>query len=332
TLMGLIEKAFQVNARPAKSVDAGAEQAGMQPRAEIIAALPGAQLAPGGASLSAVGGQGQGQGAHTAEKEFELPVRHLAAAGFYMPQRKSSRLALELRLLKRRLLRRIGYLRTSAPLDAGNRRQARQRNTIMVTSTRPAEGKTFTAINLALSLALEDEVPVLLVDGDAPRPKVQTHLGLNDPRGLSDLIRQPQLHPAALSYRARGTSLTVLPEGGPVDHAAELFGSNAGHRTFSMLSQWRSEQIVIIDAPPVLATTEAVVLGSLVDEIIFVVEADATPEPAIASAIEELLDVNPNISLVLNKTLIGAGGSHYGSYSDYYPRGARAAARDGQRD
>ncbi|MEL6378364.1 MAG: hypothetical protein AAGK25_04045 [Pseudomonadota bacterium] len=319
--MGLIEKAFRLDGGAAQPAASAPSPVGTAPRPETIAAL----ATPGNA-------QGLAQGPQTAAKEFDLPARQLSAAGFYMPQRKSSRLALELRLLKRRLLRRIGYLRAQAPLEVTNRRQARQRNTIMVTSTRPAEGKTFTAINLALSLALEDELPVLLVDGDAPRPKVQTHLGLNDPRGLSDLIHAPQRHPAEFCYRARGTSLTVLPEGGPVDHAAELFGSNAGHRAFSALSQWRPEQIVIIDAPPVLATTEAIVLGSMVDEIIFVVEADATPEPAIASAIEELLDVNPNISLVLNKTLIGAGGSHYGSYSDYYPRGARAAAREGLRD
>jgi len=304
--MGLIEKAFSIGNGSGDALNQGREQHGQDYR---FVDTPDANRQP--APL----------------RQFDLPVRDLAKNGFFIPREQSSRLALELRLLKRRLLRRTGYLKAQAQADLTNRRPVRQRNMIMVSSTRPAEGKTFTAINLALSLALEDEIPVLLIDGDAPRPKIQAHLGINEPYGLSDLILNPTWRPERVCCQARGTSLTVLPEGSPIDHAAELFGSSDGQRTLSALSQWRREQLVIIDAPPVLATTEAIVLGSAVDEIIFVVEADATPEPAIASAIEELLDVNANISLVLNKTLIGAGGSHYGSYSDYYPRGARAATR-----
>ena len=79
------------------------------------------------------------------------------------------------------------------------------------------------------------------------------------------------------------------------------------------------ETDVIIDAPPVLAATEAVVLAKYVDEIVFVVEANATPEPAVASALDELLDINPNVSLLLNRCVIASGGSHYGSY-EYYDR------------
>ena len=73
----------------------------------------------------------------------------------------------------------------------------------------------------------------------------------------------------------------------------------------------------MIDAPPVLATTEAIMLARHVDEVIFVVEADATPEAALGAAMDELLDANPNVSLLLNRCLIGPGGSYYGSYGDY---------------
>lgn len=267
--------------------------------------------------------QHQQEGALSAAAQFDLPMGALAEQGFYTPRNEKSRLALELRLLKRRLLRRTRFLRAQMPGDVAGRRPVRQKNLIMVTSTRPAEGKTFTSINLALSLAMEDEIKVLLVDADAPRPKVQAHLGLNRASGLTDLIQDQSRHISDVSVAARNTSLTVLPEGRSVDRAGDLYASADGQRTFNNLSLWQNDQLVIIDAPPVLATTEAVILASIVDEIIFVVEADATPEQAIASAIEELLDVNPNVSLVLNKCLIGAGGSHYGSYSDYYPRGAR---------
>jgi len=254
---------------------------------------------------------------HRDGRKFDIDFSYLARQGFYVPEEEATRLSLELRLLKRRLLRRLGFLRSQSSPEVAARRASRQRNLVMVTSTRPAEGKTFTSINLALSLALEDDVDVLLVDADSPRPKVQSHFGLREQTGLTDLILDQRLRLSDVCLTGQQAPLTILPEGSPVDRSAE--------------SRYRSEQVVIIDAPPVLATTEAVVLAPYVDEILFVVEADSTPEQAIASAVEELLDVNPNVSLVLNKCLIGAGGSHYGSYSDYYPRGAKRSVSQNKR-
>ncbi len=257
-------------------------------------------------------------------RSFDIDLTRMAGQGFFVPSHKPEQLALELRLLKRRLLRRIGFLRSQRAHPSGlGAKSAPSRNVVMVTSTRPAEGKTFTAINLALSLALEDEIDVTLIDGDAPRPKVQSHFGLRQPAGFTDLIMDEQLRPEDVLLQARQGPLFILPEGNPVDYPADLFSSARGQKVIRDIASQRPDQLVIIDAPPVLATTEAVMLAPYVDEIIFVVEADSTPEQAIASAVEELLDFNPNISLVLNKCLIGAGGSHYGSYAEYYARGSR---------
>lgn len=268
---------------------------------------------------------------HRDGRKFDIDFSYLARQGFYVPEEEATRLSLELRLLKRRLLRRLGFLRSQSSPEVAARRASRQRNLVMVTSTRPAEGKTFTSINLALSLALEDDVDVLLVDADSPRPKVQSHFGLREQTGLTDLILDQRLRLSDVCLTGQQAPLTILPEGSPVDRSAELYGSVEGQKIITDISRYRSEQVVIIDAPPVLATTEAVVLAPYVDEILFVVEADSTPEQAIASAVEELLDVNPNVSLVLNKCLIGAGGSHYGSYSDYYPRGAKRSVSQNKR-
>jgi len=255
--------------------------------------------------------------------QFDLDLDNLDKQGFLTDPEKNGRLSLEMRLLKRRLLRRLGFLRNKGSAHWLGGRGKRHRNVVMVTSTRPAEGKTFIASNIALSLALEDDMNVLLVDADSPRPKIQSHFGLRARRGFTDLINDPSMAPEDVMLNARHTRLSIMPEGSPVSSSSELFATPQVEKLLTNLSTENSERLVILDVPPVLATTEAVILAPFVDEIIFVVEADGTPEQAIASAIEELLDVNPNVSLVLNKCLIGAGGSHYGSYSDYYPRGAR---------
>ena len=270
----------------------------------------------------AIGAQAAGVSAATAKnhpqengvRDFDIDFTRLRAGGFYNQSARSTTLSLELRAIKRRLLRRLGFVHRT--IDNRVAHQAgRAKNLVLVTSTRPAEGKTFAAVNLALSLACEEEIDVLLVDADTPRPKVRALFGLPEAPGLTDAIendlREGQI------FKARGPRLSILPEGAPPARADELFGSKKAQRFFTGISSQKSDRLVIIDAPPVLATTETAVLARHVDEIIFVVESDATPEPAVAAAIDELLDVNPNVSLVLNRCLFAGGGSHYGSYHRY---------------
>ncbi len=249
-------------------------------------------------------------------KVFDLDSDYLASQGFLTPG-SSAPIAYEMRAIKRRLLRRMGFLKAPRRQDRMFGSTARQRNLILVTSTRASEGKTFVACNLALSMAGEDEMEVLLVDADAPRPKVRTHFGLDEAPGLMDALVSPHIAPEMFIQRASQLPLSILPEGEPTDLAAEMFGSVEAQRLFSHLSCARQDRFVVIDAPPVLATTEAVLLARHVDEIVFVVEADATPEPAVAAALDELAEVNPNISLVLNRCLLTGGGAHYGSYERY---------------
>ncbi|MEO1243590.1 MAG: hypothetical protein AAFX54_16905 [Pseudomonadota bacterium] len=249
---------------------------------------------------------------------FDLDFNALAREGLFHPDVSSTQLALELRAVKRRLLRRIGFLRATGERQAF-RAPGRQRNLILVTSTRAGEGKTYNAVNLALSFALEDQIETLLVDADPPRPKVRRRLGLPAGPGLTDKLRDPTLNTEGLCYLAKQAPMSVLGEGAPVGRATELFASDASQRFWTELSAAARDRLVIIDAPPVLATTEAVILAKYVDEIVFVVEANSTPEPAVASALDELLDINPNVSLLLNRCIVGSGGSHYGSY-EYYDR------------
>jgi Mrp family chromosome partitioning ATPase len=262
---------------------------------------------------------------------FDIDFAALAAQGFYTPADRSSRLSLELRAIKRALLRRTG-LRNANGDRRISRKAGRQRNLVLVTSTRPGEGKTFCAVNLALSLACEGDASVLLVDADLPRPKIRALLGIPESRGLADRLQDPGLAVRALAYEARQAPLAVLGEGGALGKSADLLASAEAQRLFTELSTTAAGRIVIIDAPPVLAAPDAAILARHVDEVVFVVEANATPEAAVGAALDEVLETNPNVSLLLNRCLIGESGSYYGSYGDYDRLDpAEDAAGDGRR-
>jgi Mrp family chromosome partitioning ATPase len=251
---------------------------------------------------------------------FDLDLALLQSKGVYTPASRDAPLAYELRAIKRRLLRRIGFLqragRDPRELQAGGR----PRNVILCTSTRPGEGKSFAAVNLAASLAFEEGLPVLLIDGDPTRPRLRSYFGLPAEKGLTDLLQSPGISLATACRRVEGLPLTVLGEGSKTANPTELFGSVAARRLFAAASEQWGAGVVIIDAPPMLATTETIALARHADEVVFVVEADATPQPAVAAALDELLELNPNVSLLLNRCLVPAGGSHYAAY-EYYEKG-----------
>ena len=264
---------------------------------------------------------------------FRIDEKFLARQGFFTPTEKPQRLALELRAVKRRLLRRLGFKKTGArrrSLGEDGVLSGPNRNVVLMTSTRPAEGKTFTAINLALSFAMEDGIGTVLVDADVPRPKVLSHFGLSAGPGLTDLIARPsdvKLQDCLL--RAEDAPLSILSEGEYAGNAKELFLREETGAFIRELSQRFADRIVIIDAPPVLATAEASILARYVDEVCFVIEANGTPEPAVATALDEVLDVTDRVSLVLNRCLVAESAIHYGSYEEYYYKTGRSDRREG---
>lgn len=273
-----------------------------------------------GKSLAKVSG---GIGDAPTENLFTLDQDDLKARGYFSTERKTGRLSLELRAIKRRLLRRVGFTRRREDTDAP------VKNIILVTSTRPAEGKTFTAVNIALSLAAEDGIGAVLIDADAPRPRVLDQLGLDkDRKGLTNLIEGEE----GLSLRdcmleEAGGNLSVLPVGNSETNQSELYSLPETKAMIERISQLYPERIIIIDTPPVLATSDACLLAPLADEIVFVIEANGTTEPAVATALDELLDINDRVSLVLNRCLIQNEAAHYYSYDEYYARKGRAGER-----
>ncbi|MEO1252514.1 MAG: hypothetical protein AAFW81_09230 [Pseudomonadota bacterium] len=261
----------------------------------------------------------------TPKRRFDLDLDKLASDGYYTPAEMASPLAMDLRAVKRRLLRRLGFLRSSGEPGA-MRMPGRRRNVVLVTSAQAGEGKTFCALNLALSFALEDRISVALIDADMPRPKLRARLGLPAGPGFADCIADGLALSKAFVYARKGP-LAVMGEGRPVEQSDALYASATCQKLLGDLSAGFRDGLVILDAPPTLAVSDAVILAKLVDEVVFVVEANETPEPAAAAALDELLDVNPHVSLILNRCLLNATGASYGSY-DYYPRRPEASAEE----
>ena len=252
------------------------------------------------------------------DRRTQINFAALREAGFFSPSRQRTRLGMELRAVKRRLLSKLGFF------EVGHGASSARSSLVLFTSSRPGEGKTFLALNMALSLAFEDETPVLLVDADLNRPKIAPLLGLPAGRGFGDLLRDDRLDPRDVAYKAEGAPLHIITSGLQPDDG-DLFTSHTALRAIEQMRERYGECVVIFDAPPVLATTEAMLLAKQVDEILFVVQANETRAPMLETAIEELADCRDKISFLLNFCAINKDAGHYGSYYEYTAGAARNA-------
>jgi receptor protein-tyrosine kinase len=226
------------------------------------------------------------------QRSVTLDMERIRSAGLLVVDAQRTRIKEEYRYIKRSLLMNI---------DAKGANITKQANLVVVTSARPGEGKTFTACNLALSVATERNRTVLLVDADVLRPSVAKTLGFEAGRGLVDFLIDDQLELADVLVNTNIPALTVLPAGSKHHLSAELLASNSMRRLTSELSQRYPDRIVIFDAPPLLATTEASILTGLMGQVVMVVEAEKTPQSLVKEALG-MLNSNQIVGFVLNKT------------------------------
>lgn len=241
-------------------------------------------------------------------REVAIDLVRLAAQGYVTPDAPRSQLADEFRVLKRPLLNNA-HGKSAAPI--------RRPNLIMVTSSVPGEGKTFTSINLALSIAMEVDSTVLLVDADVARPAVLDRLGLPSSPGLLDLLTQPELEMADVLLKTNVERLSILPAGTPHPRATELLASTGMNRLLDEMASRYSDRILVFDAPPLLLSTESRALASQVGQVILIVEADRTTQSAVISALA-MIESCPVVMTVLNKVDPSAsGGGYYGQYGAY---------------
>jgi protein-tyrosine kinase len=199
---------------------------------------------------------------------------------------------------------------------------------IMIASAMSGEGKSFTAMNLALNLSLEKEVEVLLVDADAPKPHLSHVLGLAEAPGLLDALRDPQCDVESLIRPTNVRSLSFLPVGVGADDATELLSSARMERVAALLGQRNSHRIVVFDSPPLLQTTESPALARVAGQIVVVVRAETTPQPVLLDAIHTLQG-HPSVSLVLNQSMQSGAAPYY--YYGYENKGSGSTPADARR-
>ncbi len=193
-------------------------------------------------------------------------------------------------------------------------------NVVLVTSAIPGEGKTFNALNLALSLAREPDLDVLLVDGDVAQPALTRTLGLSDERGLTDLVADPTLDAGAVIHPTNIERLYVVPAGARRDNSPELLASSRMASVVAELSNRMSPGVVLFDSPPILATNEAQVLSRYAGQILMVVMADSTEQRVVTEALA-LLDRSKPINAVLNRVESSLVSRYYSHYYYGYGRG-----------
>ena len=187
------------------------------------------------------------------------------------------------------------------------------RNLLMITSARPSEGKSFTALNLAASIANTGSDKVLLVDADSKPRSISPQLGLAERRGFLDLVADPRLSPASVVLQSAIPSLSILPIGSR--QAWEANSSPSITPTIERLGRTYPNHLVILDAPPCLSTSDPHTIAAHVGQVVMVVEAERTQRSEVEAALD-LVRVCPNITVLLNKVKLTSSNT-FGAY-DYY--------------
>jgi len=239
-------------------------------------------------------------------KAIEIDLVRLAGLGYVTPDAPRTQLADEYRVIKRPLLTNA-LRRSSTSVERGN--------LILITSAMPGEGKTFTSINLALSMAIELDCTVLLVDADVARPAVLDRLGLPSAKGLLDVLTDSRLDLSDVLLRTNVDRLSILPAGTHHPRATELLASDGMNRLVDELATRYADRILVFDAPPLLPSTESRVLATHMGQIVLVVEADRTQQSTLTQALATIENC-PVVMTLLNKVVGSEVGSYYGYYTN----------------
>lgn len=230
--------------------------------------------------------------------------RHLLREeGLIVPEEPATSLLEEFRIVKRELL---ADARASG--DAIWRR-------VLVCSPHPGEGKTYSATNLAIALAAERDVEVILVDADVLNPSLARRLGIEDARGLMDALADPTIQPETLVQRTDIDGLFVLPAGTGGVRDAEYLTSRRTGEVLDRLTRSAPNRYLIFDTPPALAASPAAELAAYVGQALLVVRADETSRAALDDA-RQLLSACPDIKLLLNAAQFSPSGRRFGDYGE----------------
>lgn len=316
--MSIIEQAIERMAHLKRAgVEIGPQDEKTEPSAGLRAepVLPQAQVVAlpesGAAVLQA---DAVSPNSDVTSRYVELDLARLDTMGLVVPSAPRSQIAEEFRVIKRPILANA-HGKGAAPVDNGN--------LIMVTSSVPGEGKSFNSINLAMSIAMEMDNRVLLVDADVARPSILNLLGLPPARGLMDVLLEEGVGLPDVMLRTNVEKLTLLPAGMMHKNATELLASSAMRSLLVELAHRYPDRIIIFDSPPLMVTTEAPVLAQSMGQLVLVVEAGRTTHTMVKQALSKVQGC-PVKMLVLNKARYARTDGYYGYYGYGYGYGSDA--------
>lgn len=234
-----------------------------------------------------------------------VDLQLLRDAGFIIPGAPPSALSEEFRLVKRQLL--------LAALGGHNVQPVSNGRLILICSAQPNEGKTFCSVNLALSMACETDIEMLLVDADVAKPEILSTLGLPGGPGLMDALADPLIDAESLVIKTDIANLSVLPAGRQSNNDTELLASDRTRALIDGLAARNPRRIILFDSAPALAASPASVLALHAGQVLLVVRADQTTESELRDALT-LVGSCPQIKLMMNAVTFSGSNRKFGSY------------------
>lgn len=242
-----------------------------------------------------------------AAKRMTLDTDALRARGYLPEESQDRQFAEHYRRIKRPLIDKA----LSGTVGVGEPR------VIMITSALPGDGKTFTSINLAMSMARERDISVLMVDCDVVKRHISEIVGMHAQRGLLDALVDESMDVESLVAPTDVRGLSILPAGTRVDGTAELLSSKRMRQIITSLCNRVSRRILLLDSPPLLITNEGQALVKIAGQIVLVVRAGHTPRQAVQDAIK-LFDTQQAGGLILNQVPVSKKEGYYGyGYGTY---------------
>jgi protein-tyrosine kinase len=238
----------------------------------------------------------------TAGRVISIDQDALRVAGLLAPRHEERQIAGQYRQIKRPLIAAAMGKGRESPPDG---------RLIMVTSALPGEGKTFTAINLAFSMAMEKDLHVVLVDGDVAKPQISRMFGVGSERGLLDAVIDPAIELERLILPTDVPNLFLMPAGTHSDRATELLASERMVEAMNWLQHRDERRIFVFDSPPLLLSSEAPALAEVAGQIVVVVRAAYTEHHVLLDALNRLPE-RCSPSLVLNQSTPKSGGYYHG--------------------
>jgi exopolysaccharide/PEP-CTERM locus tyrosine autokinase len=236
-----------------------------------------------------------------AVNRLAIDINALRAGGYLPETSKERQFSDQYRRIKRPLIE-----KALSGDDAGG-----EPRVIIITSAVPGDGKTFTSINLAFSMALERDISILLIDSDVAKHHITDIFGLRERKGLLDALTDESLDPEALVVPTSSRGFSILPAGTRVEGTAELVSSNRMRQIVATLCARNPRRILLLDSPPMLITNEGRALVKIAGQVVLVVRAGETPRHAVQAAMN-MIDEKQAGGLILNQVKVGLTEGYYG--------------------